>query len=478
MTNFEIIIGIENHVELKTKTKMFSDAPVTYGLHQNTMVNEIDLGYPGALPSVNKKGVELAVLACNALKMKINKILRFDRKSYFYSDLPKGFQITQQFHPIGKEGKIEIENSNGKKFIEIERLHIEEDTAKQIHKDGKTYIDYNRCGVGLVEIVSKPVLKNSEDVISYISKLRETLLFLNVSDVKMNEGSFRCDVNISLRPFGYEGFGNKVEIKNLNSLGNVKKAIDFEIKRQSELLLNNKLVEQETRRFDENIQETVLMRKKTDAIDYKYFREPNIFPIILEDSWINDVINNSPELANVKRLRFVNEYNFSIEDTNFLLNDYYLTKFFEECVTLGANPKKVLNYITSDIKSLLNKDNISINQSQLLPKNIVEIINLLDEGIISSKHVKSIIPICFENLTNVKELIDKNNWKLISDKSEIVKLLEPIIDKNKTLIQENYLNRPERVEKTIMGELMKITGGNVNPKVSMEIISLKLKNIK
>ncbi|SYV96459.1 Aspartyl/glutamyl-tRNA(Asn/Gln) amidotransferase subunit B, partial [Mycoplasma putrefaciens] len=286
MKNFEVIIGIENHVELKTKTKMFSPAPVSFGQTPNTQVHEIDMAYPGSLPSVNKKGVELAILACNALNMKIDTLLKFDRKNYFYPDLTKGFQITQQFNPIGLNGSLEITlNNNLKKIIEIERLHIEEDTAKQIHKDDLTYLDYNRAGVGLIEIVTKPVIRSADEACAYVEKLREILLLLNVSDVKMNEGSLRTDINISIRPFGSNSFSNKVEIKNLNSISNIRKAIDFEVVRQTEIILANKVVEQETRRFDDSTNKTVLMRSKSDALDYRYFREPNIFPIQLDKTW-------------------------------------------------------------------------------------------------------------------------------------------------------------------------------------------------
>ncbi|MBY7703990.1 Asp-tRNA(Asn)/Glu-tRNA(Gln) amidotransferase subunit GatB [Vibrio harveyi] len=284
MNNFELIIGIENHVELKTNTKMFSSAPVTFGKKPNTQVNEVDMAYPGSLPTVNKKGVELAILACNALNMKIDTLLKFDRKNYFYPDLTKGFQITQQFNPIGSEGKLEITlPDNSKKVIEIERLHIEEDTAKQVHKDDLTYIDYNRAGVGLIEIVTKPVMRSADEACAYVEKLREVLLFLNVSDVKMNEGSLRTDLNISIRPLGSKSFSNKVEIKNLNSISNIRKAIEFELNRQREIILSNKIVEQETRRFDDQTNSTVLMRSKSDALDYRYFREPNILPIQLDE---------------------------------------------------------------------------------------------------------------------------------------------------------------------------------------------------
>ena len=471
MTNFEVIIGIENHVELKSNTKIFSHAPVNFGLEHNTQVSEVDLGYPGALPSVNKECVRLALLACNALNLKIDPLLRFDRKNYFYPDLVKGFQITQQFFPIGKDGFLEIElDNNSSKKIEIERLHIEEDTAKQTHKDNLTFIDYNRSGIGLIEIVTKPVIRSSDEAVAYVNGLREILLFLGVSDVKMNEGSLRCDVNISLRPFGYDGYGSKVEVKNLNSLNNVKKAIEFEVKRQSDLLLNGQKIQQETRRFDESKQETVLMRVKNDAVDYKYTREPNIFPIKLNEQWINETIINAPELPSIKRKRYFDDYKLSMDDINYILSDLNLTLFFEETISYGADPKKVANLLITEIKAILNKDNITLKGSNLKPKDLFEIISLTDNGVISSKHVKMIMPVKIKSNENVLSIIEKNNWKLISDTDEIKRLVMPIVQKNTSLIKEQFINRPERVEKTIMGELMKCTGGNVNPDIAINII--------
>jgi len=283
MNNFEVIIGIENHVELKTKTKMFGPGPVSFGQTPNTQVSEVDLGYPGALPSVNQEGVRLAILATHALNMKLDSLLIFDRKNYFYPDLVKGFQITQQFNPIGQEGWLEINlDGQASKKVMIQRLHLEEDTAQQKHNPNHTLIDYNRSGIGLIEIVTHPVLRSAQEAVAYVEKLRETLLFLGVSDVKMSEGSLRCDVNISLRPIGTEKYSHKVEVKNLNSLANVKKAIEFEVQRQTALLVKNQMVEQETRRFDEQSQTTISMRSKADALDYRYFTEPNLAPIQLD----------------------------------------------------------------------------------------------------------------------------------------------------------------------------------------------------
>ncbi|WP_339022938.1 Asp-tRNA(Asn)/Glu-tRNA(Gln) amidotransferase subunit GatB [Spiroplasma endosymbiont of Crioceris asparagi] len=478
MNNLEIIIGIENHVELKTKSKMFSKSAAEFNVAPNTSVDERVFGLPGALPSVNKKGVELALLACNGLNMEIDTLLRFDRKNYFYPDLAKGFQITQNFFPIGKNGYLEIEVNGKNKKIDIERLHIEEDTAKQIHKDDKTYLDYNRSGVGLVEIVTRPVLRGADEAVAYLEKLRETLLYLGISDVKMNEGSLRCDINISLRPYGVDKFGSKVEIKNLNSFNNVKKAIDFEIKRQTEMILNNEIISQETRRFDEKTQETILMRSKGDALDYKYFAEPNIFPIQLDKNWVNNVIKNSPELPSVKRNKYLNKFGLNKKEIDYILADYDFNNIFESLVqNTKTEPKKVFNLLSSDIQSILNLKGISFKESNFNVENISKILNLLNEEKISSKHVKVILQILSEKKDTVENIIDKNNLKLISDEKSIINILEPIILKNTELIKNEFNNRPERVLKTIMGSLMKETQGNVSPSIAQKIIDIKIKEI-
>ncbi|ATZ16761.1 aspartyl/glutamyl-tRNA amidotransferase subunit B [Williamsoniiplasma luminosum] len=476
INNFEIIIGIENHVELKTNSKMFSSAQVGFGATPNTMINEVDLGYPGAMPTVNKRGIELAILAVNALKMKLDPLVKFDRKNYFYPDLVKGFQITQQYCPIGSEGILEIEVHGIKKNIEIERLHIEEDTAKQIHKGDLTFIDYNRSGIGLVEIVTKPVIRSADEAMEYVNNLREILLFLGISDVKMYEGSLRCDVNISLRPFGTTTFSNKVEIKNLNSIANIKKAIEFEVERQQEILLKNGIVEQETRRFDETTQQTVQMRAKAGAIDYKYFTEPNIAPIQLDQKWIDQVIANSPELPSVKRKKFVEQLGLEVHDMNIILSSLELTNFFEATIKLTNDANKVVKFLITDILSELNKNNLTIDQIKLTPKNLASLVNHLNDGIISSKHVKTIFPIIMnEDIKTVDQIIEENNLKLISDPIIIQDLLEPILQANQELLKQ-FNERPERVLKTIMGLLMKETQGNVHPDIANDILLKHLKN--
>ncbi|ATZ17769.1 Asp-tRNA(Asn)/Glu-tRNA(Gln) amidotransferase subunit GatB [Mesoplasma melaleucae] len=477
MKNFEIIIGIENHVELKTKTKMFSSAPVSYGETPNTKVNEVDMAYPGSLPVINKKAIQLAIRTCHALNMEIDTLVKFDRKNYFYPDLTKGYQITQQYNPIGKNGALVINVNGVEKTVDIERLHMEEDTAKQIHKDDLTFIDYNRAGTGLVEIVTRPVMRSADEACAYVEKLREILLFLKVSDVKMNEGSLRTDVNISIRPFGTNEFSNKVEVKNLNSISNIKRAIEFEVERQTKLMLNNEIIMQETRRFDDTTNSTVSMRSKSDALDYKYFREPNIMPIQLDKNWVNECIQNSPELADVKRNKYTNEYKLSLNDANIILTSIEMTDFFEEAIKYTNNYNKLANILISDIQAQLNTQNISIDKLALSPTHLAEIINLVDKSVISSKHTKAILPIIMkDNSKSVMHIVQELNIKMISDETEITNLVNPIIESNLELL-EQYNERPERVTKTIMGQLMKVTGGNVNPEAGMQII-IKLVELK
>ncbi|AGM26510.1 aspartyl/glutamyl-tRNA amidotransferase subunit B [Spiroplasma syrphidicola EA-1] len=479
MNNFEVVIGIENHVELKTTTKMFSPGPVSYGATPNTKVNIMDLGYPGVMPTVNKKGVELALIACHALHLEIDPIVQFDRKNYYYPDLSKGFQITQQYYPIGKRGHLTIiDEDNTPVVVKIERLHIEEDTAKQLHYEDKTLLDYNRAGIGLIEIVTEPVLRTSYQVRKYLEQLREILLYANISDAKMNEGSLRCDVNISLRPFGSKQYGNKVELKNLNSLANVEKAIEYEINRQSQILLTGGTVEQETRRFDEKTKSTVLMRKKTDATDYKYFSEPNIFPIKLAPEWINDVIKQIPELPAAKRVRYQKDFQLKETEIEVILQDYNLMRFFELTASQTTNYAMLANYLIGDIQGYLNQNGLTWGQITLQPEQLAEMLNLISDNTISTKHVKTILPILLKENVSPKSLVDKLGLKQITDPAEIATIIEPIIVANGEMLSQ-YDDRPERVIKFFMGELMKLTKGQVAPEIGQKVVEeLIVKNQK
>lgn len=469
MNNLEVIIGIEIHVELKTKSKIFSSAGVNFNQPPNSQTHPIDLGYPGTMPSVNKKAVELALVACKILNMQIDSLLQFDRKNYYYADLAKGFQITQQDFPIGKEGYLEIVDENNNPFkIEIERLHLEEDTAKQLHEEN-TLLDYNRSGIGLIEIVTKPVLRNAFQASCYVETLREMLLFTEISDAKMNEGSLRCDVNISLRPYGFAQFGNKVEIKNLNSINNVEKAIEYEINRQSQLILKGKDVEMETRRYDEKLKQTVLMRKKTGAVDYRYFREPNIIPIKLDQTWIENIINNIAELPQHKKNRYVQEYNIKPVIIETLFQNLELIEFFEQAVMLSNQYEMIGNYLTQDILAYLNQKNISLKQTFLTANKLVRMIELINDNTISTKQAKTLLLQLFQEDQTVDQIIEKLDLKQITDPLQITSLVEPLITTNQDLLQQ-YSSRPERVIKFFMGELMKLTKGKINPEIGQTIV--------
>ena len=472
--NFETIVGIEIHVEMKTKSKMFSLAPIGFGLTPNSEVVAFDMAFPGTMPRVNKEAVKNAIRVSNALHMSIDQEIRFDRKNYFYSDLPKGFQITQQARPIGSEGYLII-NVNGKdKKIGIERLHMEEDTCMQHHFSDYTLLDYNRAGIPLIEIVSKPEIRSGEEARKYVEKIREIVTFSNVSDGKMEEGSLRCDVNVSIRPYGSDKFGTKVEIKNLNSIANVEKAIDFEAKRQSELLLLGKEVEQETRRYDEAKKETVLMRKKTDAADYKYFTEPNIPPIKLSDEFVKDAIDTCPELYDQKLERFLNNYGLNEVDAKIILTSVDMANYYDEAAKFTKLYQPLANFMISDVNGYLNKNAISILDFKVEPKFISELVELLQSKKINSSQGKQI----FEKLVKENKspsLIQKEvGAVLINDENKIHELVLEVLEANPTL-RDDFKAGKTRAQGFVMGQIMKKTGGKVNPGIANKIILDELK---
>ncbi len=465
---FEPVIGLEIHVEMKTKSKMFSSGPVTYGQDPNTNVNIVDMAFPGIMPVVNKQAVINAIRVSHALHMEIDDLVMFERKNYFYSDLPKGYQITQQFRPIGKEGYLTIETSEGVKKIGIERLHMEEDTCKQLHSWDFSLLDYNRAGIPLIEIVSKPDLRSGEEAAKYVEKIRSIVTFLDVSDGKMEEGSLRCDVNISLREKGTEKFGTKVEIKNLNSTANIQKAIDFEISRQSIILDFGGIIEQETRRFDEGSKETVLMRVKTDAVDYKYFTEPNIAPIKLGKEFVEEAIRTSPELAEVKLERYkklgLNEY-----DSSLLIADHNIANYFDAALKCGGNPKLLANWIIGDIQSVLNKEGISILEFKITPNLLSELVKLIEEGKVSNKQGREFFAKMLENPTSPSKLLKESGVVQISDEETLRKIINEVLDVNEQSIVD-YKNGKDRALGFIVGQVMKKTQGKANPSLASKIV--------
>ena len=467
--NFETIIGIEIHCELNTKTKMFSSAPNSFGKEPNTQVSKVDMAFPGILPTVNKKAVEYAIMACSALNLSIDNELWFDRKNYFYSDLPKGYQITQDKRPIGRDGYIEVDTINGLKKIGIERIHMEEDTAKQSHYGDYTLIDYNRCGVPLIEIVSKPDMRSGEEAAKYVEKLRSILLYLGVSDCKMEEGSMRCDINISLRPIGSEKFGVKTEIKNLNSINNIQRAVEFEIARQEKLLLKGLEVEQETRRFDEASKQTVLMRKKTDAVDYKYYTEANIMPIKLSETFINNAINLVPELPDARFNRFVNSLNLSEYDAKQLINQKAVADYYEDVLKFYNDPKIAANWILGDIYSYLNKNNLTIKNLKLSASNLAKLLILLKDGKISSKQGKEIFNIIIESNEEPEVIAKEKGMVQESDEGLIMEYINEVLKDNPQAIA-TYKSGRDNILGFLVGQVMKKSKGKANHAVTSKFL--------
>ncbi len=461
--NFEAVIGLEIHVQMKTKSKMFSSSPNGFSREANSEVTPFDMAFPGTMPVVNKAAVINAIRVANALHMNIDHTLHFDRKNYFYSDLPKGFQITQQRRPIGSNGYIEIEEPDGsKRKIGIERIHMEEDTCKQEHFLDYTLLDYNRAGTPLVEIVSLPDLKNGYEAQKYVEGIRNIVVYSGTSDGKMEEGSLRCDTNVSIRPIGSKEFGTKVEVKNINSLKNVALAIDYEIERQSRVLLGGEQVRQETRRFDEASGKTILMRVKTDAVDYKYFPEPNITPIKLSDSFVNDAIATCPELYDSKKERYL-AMGLAKDDVTIILSDPMMAKYFEEGASSVKNPKNFANFLIVEINSYLNKKNISIGKLPLSPLTLATIVTMQESGGLSHKQCADIL---FKVLdTGMKPEEAKKALHIeaqVSDAGAIMAFVKDALEANPQSITD-YKAGKDRALGFLVGQVMKLSHGKVNP---------------
>jgi len=467
---FEPVIGLEIHVELKTKSKMFSASPVTYGKEANSQTTSLDLGFPGTMPVINKQAVIYAIRVCNALHMNIDHELHFDRKNYFYSDLPKGYQITQDRRPIGSNGYLEIVVNGVKKQIGIERLHMEEDTCKQIHFKDFTLLNYNRAGTPLIEIVSKPELRSGEEAMKYVEAIRSIVVFSDVSDGRMEEGSLRCDVNVSIRPKGSETFGTKVEVKNINSISYVRNAIDYEVKRQKELIENGKFVIQETRRYDDVTNTTIAMRLKTDSVDYKYFPEPNIIPIKLSDKFVNDAIASCPELAESKKDRYLNEYKLNDYDASLLVSNKEVSCYYDECTKLCKEYKALANWINVDVLSYLNKNNVGISEFPLSPEYLVGLVNISAQKEVSSNQAKAIFAKMIEDKCDYKKAQQILGISAqISDESYILNVINEVLNENPQSIID-YKEGKDRALGFMVGQVMKKTQGKVNPKMTSDML--------
>ena len=472
--NFEAVIGLEIHVEMKTKSKMFSASPNSFSRNPNTEITPFDMAYPGTMPLVNKQAVVNAIRVANALHMTIDPLVRFDRKNYFYSDLPKGFQITQQFHPIGRDGYLDVKGKNGEtKRIRIERIHMEEDTCKQLHFADYSLLDYNRAGVPLVEIVSLPDMRNGTEAMHYVEAIRNIVLYSGTSDGKMEEGSLRCDVNVSIRPYGSEEFGTKVELKNLNSTKNIETALDYEIARQSACLLSGVPVQQETRRFDEASGKTVLMRVKTDAVDYKYFPEPNIVPIRLSEEFVQKAIDTCPELYDAKKARYVSA-GLSETDADILLANMDMALYFEKAIAKNEKLAKVIaNFLIVEANSYLNKNGISMKEFPLPPETLDEIASMQNDGY-THKQCADIFFYCLENNVGAEEArLAKHIEKQVSDDGAVLGFVSAVLDANHQRV-DDFKAGKDRAKGFLIGQVMKAAKGKVNPAAVAKVMAEEL----
>jgi len=473
---WETVIGLETHVQLSTKTKLFSRASTKFGNSPNTNVNLIDCGLPGVLPSVNKEAFYKAIRFGMAVGAKINQTSIFDRKNYFYADLPKGYQITQMDLPIVLGGTIDIETDHGIKTVNITRAHLEEDAGKSIHDqfDGYSAIDLNRAGTPLLEIVSEPELSNAKEAVSYMKAMHQLVTYLDVSDGNMSQGSLRCDANVSIRKKGDPKLGTRTEIKNINSFKFIEKAINFEIKRQIKQLENGETVTQETRLYDSVKDETRPMRSKEFANDYRYFPEPDLLPVVISDKEMQAIKDNFPELAKEKEERYAKEFELSEYDAQILASSKSMADFFEKSSQETKNYSLLSNWLIGEISAFLNKDIIEINQSKLTPSNVAMLINRIDDQTISGKIGKSIFEEMYASGASPDEIIESQGLKQISDGGAIEKIINTVIQENPGQV-EAYLGGKDKLFGFFVGQVMKLTEGKANPQSVNTILKEKLK---
>ena len=468
MSSYIPTIGIEVHVELKTKTKIFSDSTNGYGQMANSLTNVIDLGYPGTLPTLNEEVLNLAIKAATVLNCKIRRKMHFDRKNYFYPDNSKNYQITQARTPIGYDGYVEIDDNGEKKKICIEEMHIEEDTCKSTHRSDKTLLDFNRAGVPLIEIVTKPCIKTSTEAKLYLEKLKELLFYSDVSDCKMEEGSMRADANVSIRKAESDPFGTKVEIKNIGSISNVKIGIDKEIERQSKMLDTGEIFKAQTRRYDDKLQDTVLMRVKETGNDYRYFPEPDIPFVYITDEMIERVVKTIPMLPEERKTIYIEK---GILETNAikLIQNRTLSDYLNGILDKDINFKVASNLLLGDISAYLNKSEKNINETSLTQERFIELVDMVSDGTLSSKNLKDVLENVMTSTDSIKSILDNSGVQNITDNSIIKDIVNKVILVNKASV-DDYKAGHDRAVKYLMGQIMKETKGSVNPKIAMDIL--------
>lgn len=468
--NFETISGLEVHVELKTNTKIFCGCSTEFGAPPNTQTCPICLGHPGVLPVMNHQAVDFAMRAAIALNCEIATDTKFDRKNYFYPDNPKAYQISQFDKPIGENGYIEIEVDGKKKRIGITRLHLEEDAGKLTHADnGHSLVDFNRAGTPLIEIVSEPDIRTPEEAYAYLEKLKAIMQYTGVSDCKMEEGSLRCDANLSLRPYGQEEFGTKTELKNLNSFAYVQKGLEYEQKRQAEVLLSGGVIDQETRRYDEVTKKTILMRIKEGSDDYRYFPEPDLVKLKIDQAWMEKVRAEIPELPDARQKRYIKELNLSAYDAMVLTQSITMSDFFEATIKQGADPKLASNWLMGDVSAYLNAEYKEIDDVPLTAEGLAKMIQLIEKGTISSKIAKKVFRELIEKGGDPEEIVKAKGLVQISDEGALRDAVMPILEANKQSMID-YKNGKDRALGFLVGQVMKATKGKANPPMVNKMI--------
>lgn len=460
---YETVIGLEVHVELKTESKIFSSAPNHFGAEPNTNTTVVELGYPGVLPVLNKKVVDFAMKACMALNCEVATETKFDRKNYFYPDNPKAYQISQFDKPIGENGWIDIEVNGETKRIGITRIHMEEDAGKLVHSgDGYSLVDLNRQGTPLVEIVSEPDIRTPEEAYAYLEKLKAIIQYTEVSDCKMEEGSLRCDANISLRPVGQEKLGTKTELKNLNSFAFVQKGLEYEEKRQEKVLRSGGVIDQETRRYDEATKKTILMRVKEGSDDYRYFPEPDLLELYIDDEWKERIRASIPELPDARRKRYMNDLGLPEYDAQVLTMTKEMSDFFEQTLAAGAEAKQASNWIMGEVSAYLNAEGKELKDVALTAEGLAGMIKLIENGTISSKIAKQVFKELIENGGDAEKIVKEKGLVQISDDETLRKFVNEALDANPQSV-DDFKNGKQKAIGFLVGQIMKATKGQANP---------------
>ena len=474
-SKWEVIIGLEVHAQVLSKSKLFSSSPTKFGAEPNTQVSLVDSAFPGMLPVINQFCIEQSIKTGLGLKAKVNLNSVFDRKNYFYPDLPQGYQISQYKNPIVGEGEVVLDMPYGTKKVGIERLHLEQDAGKSIHDidPDNSYIDLNRSGVALMEIVSKPDLRSPEEVNVYVKKLRSIMRYLGTCDGNMQEGSLRADVNVSVRKVGDKKFGTRCEIKNVNSIRFMQLAIEYEARRQVKLLESDKKVNQETRLFDTKKNATRLMRSKEEAHDYRYFPDPDLLPLKLEQSLVDKLKKELPELPDEKKERFIKEHNLSPYEANILVSEKEISDYYEEVIK-KCDKKLATNWITVELFALLNKKNLSISQSPVSARNLSKLIKMITSGKISGKIAKDVFVKMQVDDKDAEQIVEKEGLIQQSDPKELEKIITKVISNNKDKVQQ-YKSGKEKLFGFFVGQIMKASEGKANPQLVNEILRNKLK---